>query len=113
MGIQALEAPTRNVGSKYDFSDEDLKAAVSLLKEGKWPGDTGYEKEGQARSAATRLLEQLSGLGSALGSMETDVAQMGSRVWQTKDAKGKDNGWAFVLKAGKRKPNGEGEPAAE
>lgn len=107
MGIQALEAPSRNVGSKYDFSEEDLKAAAALLKEDKWPGNTGYEKEGQARSAATRLLEQLSE--SKLDTGTVDVSAAGSRVWE---GEGKLK-WCFVLKAGKRKPNGEGEAAAE
>lgn len=104
MGIEALEAPSRSIGSKYDFTPEELTAAQALLAEGKWPGSVGYEKEGQARSAATRLLEQLVGAG-------VDAAkEFGSRVWQTKDGKGKATGWAFVLKAGKRKVGATEDP---
>lgn len=100
MGIEALEAPSRSVGSKYDFDAEELKAAAALLKGKKWPGSTGYEKEGQARSAATRLIDQLSESDLDVG--EVQMSTVGSRVWDTGDKK---TGWAFVLKAGKRPPN--------
>lgn len=109
MAIEALEAPVRNTGSKYDFEDADLKAAAKLLKEGKKPGQGGYGKEGEARSAATRLAEQLAAGEFDVGTVA--ASQLGSRVWE--DDKGK---WSFVLKEGKRKPNAEtesGEAATE
>lgn len=112
MGIEALEAPTRNVGSKYDFDQAELAAAEKLLGEGKWPGNKGYTKEGQARSAAARLLQQLAE--SENESLAKEAAEeFGNRVWNLGDEK-KPN-WAFVLKMGKRKANGSEEdgPAPE
>lgn len=108
MGIEALEAPSRSMSSKYDFSPEELKAAAELMKAGKWPGSKGYEKEGQARSAATRLIDQLTAAGLDVGAVP--IGEVGSRVWDTGDKK---TGFAFVLKAGKRPPNKKKGESAE
>jgi hypothetical protein len=93
MGLEAQEVPRRTQESKYDFPDADVKAAVKMLGEGKFPGQGGYEKEGHARSAAAHLIEQCEKIDGA-------PAEIGSRAWADEDGK-----WRFALKIGKRKPN--------
>lgn len=92
--IEALSPPTRQSESKYTFKDEDVKAAVQMLKDNGHPGQGGYEKEGAARSAAARLIEQCEAIEGA-------PDEIGSRAWE--DPKTKK--WAFALKVGKRQPN--------
>jgi hypothetical protein len=95
MPITAQEVPTRTHTSKYEFNDNDVAAAVKMLKAGEHPGERGFEKEGQARSAASHLIEQCSAVSGA-------PEQIGSRAWKADDGK-----WAFGLKIGKRTPNGK------
>lgn len=101
MGIAAMQVPTRTRGSKYDFSAEDVDAAIKLLGEGGNPGNGGYAKEGEARSAAAHLIEQIEASGKG-------PAEIGSRAWE--DDKGK---WNFALKVGKRKPNSSNGKASK
>lgn len=81
MPVQEVSIPKQARERKYVYDADALDVAVSMLNDGKAPGDGPFDSDGKARSAANALIEALGEDGSDLGTRVFEVPEKGSGAW--------------------------------